>query len=129
MIPWIQVYSNLPRHPKVSALADELKLNCAAVNPNAVAVGMLVNLWTWAIQNAYDGDLSKCSARAIADACTWRRKPEELLKALISAGFIDEDMRLHDWEEYTLLFLDKAEEERSKTAERVKRYRERQRNA
>ena len=129
MIPWIQIYSNLPRHPKVSALADELKLNCAAVNPNAVAVGMLVNLWTWAIQNAYDGDLSKCSARAIADACTWRRKPEELLKALISAGFIDEDMRLHDWEEYTLLFLDKAEEERSKTAERVKRYRERQRNA
>ena len=76
MIPWIQVYSNLPQHPKTSRLADELGLTCAALNPNVLAVGLLVSLWTWAIQNAYNGDLSGCSDRSIAEACLWKKKPE-----------------------------------------------------
>ena len=27
MIPWIQVYSNLPQHKKTSRLAEELKIS------------------------------------------------------------------------------------------------------
>ena len=88
MIPWIQVYSNLPRHPKVSRLADELGLTSKGVNPNVVATGMLVSLWTWAIQNAYDGDLSGCGARAIADACTWTKDPQKLVDALVKDGVV-----------------------------------------
>ena len=46
MIPWIQVYSNLPQHKKTSRLAEELKISSAVVDPNMVAVGILIGLWT-----------------------------------------------------------------------------------
>lgn len=128
MIPWIQVYSNLPRHPKTSRLADELGLTVKAVNPNAVAAGILVCLWTWAIQNAYDGDLSRCGARAIADACMWRGKPDVLISALRSSGYLDEDGRLHDWEEYALLLIDSEEKKREQSKERMRKMRERNRS-
>lgn len=125
MIPWIQVYSNLPQHPKTTKLADELGLTSAALDPNVLAVGLVVSLWSWAIQNAHNGDLSGCSARAIAGACQWKKKPETLVKALQKAGFLDEDMRLHDWEEYACLLMEQEENRRAKTRERVKRYRDR----
>lgn len=125
MIPWIQVYSNLPQHPKTSRLADELGLTSAAFNPNTLAVGLLVCLWTWAIQNACDGNLASCSPRAIADACQWKKKPDILVKALIKTGWLDSDMRLHDWEEYASLLMEKEENRKAKTRERVKRCRER----
>lgn len=124
MIPWIQVYSNLPQHPKTTKLADELGLASAALNPNVLAVGLVVSLWTWAIQNAYNGDLSGCSQRAIAEACLWKKKPETLVKALQNAGFLDADMKLHDWEEYACLLVEQEENRRAKTRDRVKRYRE-----
>ena len=123
MIPWIQVYSNLPQHRKTSRLAEELKLSSAAVDPNMVAVGILIGLWTWAIQNAYDGDLSECSARTIANACQWKKKPETLVAALQKTGWLDADMRLHDWEEYAVLLIDQEESRKQKTRERVSRYR------
>ena len=124
MIPWIQVYSNLPQHPKTTKLADELGLSSAALNPNVLAVGLLVSLWSWAAQAAHDGDLSGCSNRAIAEACLWKKKPDTLVKALQSAGFLDEDMKLHDWEEYACLLMEQEENRRAKTRDRVKRYRE-----
>lgn len=124
MIPWIQVYSNLPHHPKVSSLADELDLSSAAVNTNVVAAGILVCIWTWAIQNAYDGDLTKCSARTIADAAQWKKSPEVLWNALVKTGWIDADRKLHDWDEYAVLLMDAEDNRREKTRERVKRYRD-----
>lgn len=124
MIPWIQVYSNLPQHPKTTKLADELGLASAALNPNVLAVGLVVSLWAWAIQNAYNGDLSGCSQRAIAEACLWKKKPETLVKALQKAGFLDADMKLHDWEEYACLLVEQEENRRAKTRDRVKRYRD-----
>lgn len=124
MIPWIQVYSNLPQHPKTTKLADELGLTSAALNPNVLAVGLVVSLWAWAIQNAYNGDLSGCSSRAIAEACLWKKKPETLVKALQKAGFLDADMKLHDWEEYACLLVEQEENRRAKTRDRVKRYRD-----
>lgn len=125
MIPWIQIYSNLPQHRKTAKLAEELKLSSAAVEANLVAVGLLVGLWTWAIQNAYDGNLSDCSPRTIANACQWKKKPETLVQALIKTGWLNEDLRLHDWEEYALLLIDQEENRRQKTRERVRRYRDR----
>ena len=123
MIPWIQVYSNLPQHKKTSRLAEELKISSAVVDPNMVAVGILIGLWTWAIQNAYDGDLSECSARTIANACQWKKKPETLVTALKKTGWLDDDMRLHDWEEYAVLLIDQEENRKAKTRDRVNRYR------
>ena len=127
MIPWIQVYSNLPSHPKTATLAQELKLTSSVTSPTVIASGLLVGIWTWAIQNAYDGDLSKCSPAVIADACRWKKKPETLIAALRKAGFLDDDMRLHDWEEYAVLMIDSEDNRREKTRERVRRYREKKR--
>ena len=125
MIPWIQVYSNLPQHPKTTKLADELGLTSAALDPNVLAVGLVVSLWSWAIQNAHDGDLSGCSARAIAGACQWKKKPETLVKALQMAGFLDADMKLHNWDDYTVMYQDLQEDSKIKHRERQRRYRER----
>ncbi len=124
-VPWIQVYSNLPQHPKVIRLADALGLTSAAVRPDAVAVGMLVSLWTWAAQNAPDGDLSRVSPRAVAEACSWRRTPQKLLDALTQTGFLDPDGRLHDWDVHERLYMDALERRREQTRERVRRYRAR----
>lgn len=129
MIPWIQVYSNLPQHPKTSRLADELGLTSAAFNPNTLAVGLLVCLWTWAIQNATGGDLSSCSPRAIAEACQWKKKPEILIKALIKSGYMDADLKLHDWDDYTAMYQDLQDDTKEKHRDRQKRYRERQKKA
>lgn len=90
-----------------------------------LAVGLLVSLWTWAIQNAYNGDLSGCSNRSIAEACLWKKKPETLVNALIKAGFLDADKKLHDWDEYACLLIDQEENRKAKTRDRVKRFRER----
>ena len=123
MIPWIQIYSNLISHTKTGRLADELKLTSKDTSPNVVAAGLLVSLWTWAIQNAYSGDLSACSDRTIADAARFRRKPDVFVRALISAGWLDEDRRLHDWEEYTLLLIKRMDRQKEQNRERVRRYR------
>ena len=129
MIPWIQVYSNLPTHRKTAKLADELGLSSSATSPKIVAAGILISLWTWAIQNAYDGDLSECSAETIAEACRWKKSPERLVQSLKSAGFLDDNMTLHDWEEYSQMLIDKEDVRKAQTRERVKRYRERKKDA
>lgn len=130
MVPWIQVYSNLLTHPKTTALADQLDLRSSDVNPNVVAAGMLISLWTWAIQNAYDGDLALCTPRAIAEACTYKKKPQKLLEALVNSGWIDADedsLKLHDWEEYAVLLIEAENNKRVKTKERVQKYRAKKR--
>ena len=127
MIPWIQVYSNLVRHPKVTSLADELGLPGSHTSPNAAAVGMLVSLWLWAAQNATDGDLSKCSDRAIAEAAEYRKKPAAFVAALIKTRWLDEDRKLHDWEEYASLLHEAEARSKENAKNRAKRYRDRKR--
>lgn len=129
MIPWIQVYSNIQTHPKTTKLADILGIKSQYVNPNVIAVGMLISLWTWAIQNAYDGDLSGVSDRAIAEAMRWMKKPEEAVNGLIRSGYLDSDRSLHDWDEYASLLIEAENQKRQKTRERVQRYRARKREA
>lgn len=125
MIPWIQVYSNLIRHPKVTNLADNLGLTSKDVGPNVIAAGMLVSLWLWAAQNATDGDLSECSDRAIAEAAEFKRKPSLFVEALMHAKLLDEDRKLHDWDEYATLLIDCEERQREQTRQRVAKHRAR----
>lgn len=123
MIPWIQVYSNLPLHPKTARLTEELGLSSQQVGADVMTMGILVALWTWAIQNAYDGDLSKCSPRLIAEVCRWKRSPEKLVEALRKTGWIDDDLHLHHWDEYAVLFMETAERQKAQKRERVRRVR------
>ena len=129
MIPWIQVYSNLITHPKTSKLADLLKLSSKATVPNVVATGMLISIWTWAIQNAYNGDLSDCSDRTIADAARYRQNPKLFVSALMEAGWLDPDKKLHNWDHYATLLIEQEDSRRAKSKERVKRYRDRKKES
>lgn len=125
MIPWIQVYSNLIKHPKTTNLADALGLSCKDASPNAVAAGMLVSLWLWAAQNATGGDLSGCSDRAIAEAAEYKKKPSVFVDALIKTKWLNPDRTIHDWEEYAALLNDTVERQKENTRERVRKHRER----
>lgn len=126
MIPWIQVYSNLITHPKTSKLADLLKLSSKATTPDVVATGLLISLWTWAIQNAYSGNLSGCSDRAIADAARYRQNPQGFVNALIEAGWLGHDRKLHDWDHYAILFIEQEKDRKAKASARAKKHRDAQ---
>lgn len=118
------VYTNILSHPKTGRLVDALGLKSPGVEPEVIAAGMLVSLWTWAAQNAYHGDLSDCSDRVIAQACRWKKDPQKLVQALQECGWLDGKI-LHDWEEYAELYISQQENAREKTRERVRNYRAR----
>lgn len=104
-----------------------LDLKSADADPEVVAVGLLVCLWSWAAQNAHEGDLSGVSYRTIANAARWKKSPEKLVKSLQECGFIDEDMKLHDWSEYAELFILREDYRKEQNRKRVAEHRERKR--
>ena len=121
MTPWIQIYSNLPEHPKIYQLADTLETG------NCEAVGVVVSLWLWAAKNAPDGDLSRFPVRALGDAVGWRGDTKRLYQSLVACGFLDEDgenTRLHDWEEYAVRLMEIIDRSKRSKQERNRRYRE-----
>ena len=118
------VYTNLLSHPKTGRLVDTLGLKSPSVEPEVIAAGMLVSLWTWAAQNAYHGDLSECSDRVIAQACRWKKDAGKLIQALQECGWLDGKV-LHDWEEYAELYINMEENRKANDRERARAYRAR----
>lgn len=122
---WIKAYQSLPTHKKLKKLKRLLKIKTPA------AVGHVVMLWLWAIDNAPDGYLADLDYEDIAEAAEWQGDPEKFVEALVGAGFVDWDVNgdvsvLHDWDEYTGGLMDAQSEAKKKHQERQKRYRERQ---
>ena len=125
MLPWVQVYTNICEHPKTTNLVDALNITSKDVEPEMIAVGILVGLWTWAAKNAYNGDLSGVSARAIAKACGWKKSPEKLIDALVACGWLDSDYKIHDWEEYAELYINRRDYQREQNRKRAQDFRDR----
>lgn len=123
MLPWVQVYTNICEHPKTTNLVDALGITSKDTEPEMVAVGMLVALWTWAAKNAYNGDLCGVSARAIAKACGWKKDAQKLMKALVDCGWLDDDLKIHDWEEYAELYINRIEFQKEQARERMRKTR------
>lgn len=126
MLPWIQVYSNLPEHPKIYALVDRLGLK-----RNYEAVGIVVSLWLWAAKNAPEGDLSGFPDRAIAGAVGYPgRFGEKLCRGLLETGWLDPaesgGYLIHDWEENAAYFIQNIQRQRRKGRERVEKFRKKQ---
>ena len=124
---WIKTYQSLPTHKKLKKLKRLLKIKTPA------AVGHVVMLWLWAIDNAQDGCLAGLDDEDIAEAAEWQGDPEKFVEALVGAGFVDWDVNgdasvLHDWDEYTGGLMDAQSEAKKKHQERQKRYRERQKS-
>ena len=116
---WIEVHTNLPRHPKTMQLQERLRMKMPA------AIGHLCLLWLWALENAPDGRLNRMDAKALAKICQIPlRRSEEYLEALLACGFLDRNeqgLMIHDWESYA----GRYDVIRRKNAQRQKEYRQR----
>lgn len=113
---WIESNQELGRHPKMKKLARLLSISWPE------AVGYLHYLWWWALDFAQDGDLTKYEAGDIADAVLWQRDPDDFVRALTEAGFLDETedggLVIHDWFDYAGRLIEKrvANRERMRKA-------------
>jgi hypothetical protein len=87
-----------PDHPKTLALRQDLNL------PIYSAVGLLELLWHFTAFYAPRGDIGRFSNQQIAAACGWDGDPDALVKAFISARWVDTNKRhrliVHDWPEH-----------------------------
>ena len=113
---WLPVHTDLPRHIKLKRFSQLLKIK------QAHAVGHLVMLWLWALEIAPKGSLEAFTDAEIAEAAGWTRRDKgQFVYALMEAGFLDVDYRIHDWEDYAGDLLDRRERERlRKQAQRLK---------
>ncbi len=116
---WIESHQELRQHPKLKRLCRSLK--CSP----QMAVGLLHFLWWWAVDFAPDGSLHGYNAQDIADAIDWTEDADALLKALTSAGFLDETPEavvIHDWPDHGA----KTVNRQSAARERQRRWRAKQ---
>ncbi len=107
---WIESHQELADHPKTRRLMRLLGLDRYA------AIGLVHVLWYWALDYADSGDLSACSDEDVADGVRWERDASELVSALTTAGFLNVDRTIHDWEEFAGRYVAK----RQANAERMR---------
>ncbi len=120
---WIELHQTLPKNKKTIKFKRELGIKTPQ------AVGHLCMLWLWALDNTTDGDISEFTADDIAEVCEWPKDSEKFFAALINSGLVDEDLRIHDWEEYFGRLMAKREVNREQAKVRQQKYRERLKNA
>lgn len=108
---WIEVHQSLPTHRKTLAAADALDLSPAQL------VGHIVCLWLWAIDNAPDGHLN-VSVRTVARAAQWDGDPQAFVDALTAAGFLEDGMLIHDYEDYIGKLIDRRKANADRMAAR-----------
>ncbi len=72
------------RHAKVYALADALKVR------RAEAVGILTALWEMTAEYFPDGNIAAAGGTYLAEQCLWHGDGNELLRALIACGLVDD---------------------------------------
>ena len=96
---WIRVDTTLIRHPKVARVAKAMGVS------RHEAVGILIDLWTWSVDYAEGGDLSRISSDDLMAALGVTQDTAlikfDLIESLVMAGFIDregERIVLHDWD-------------------------------
>jgi hypothetical protein len=91
---WIELHQAVWTHRKTFELASLLGVE------DTYAAAHVIRLWSWALDNAPDGDLSHLSSRAVAYGAGWRGSAETLLAALVNVGWLNADHTIHDWHEY-----------------------------
>lgn len=114
---YIELHQSLPRHPKLVRLASRLGV------PRVQAAGHLTFLWLWCVDYAPKGDVSKFGAPEIAAGAEWDGDPGSFVAALLETGWLDEDGKVHDWEEYggKIRASREADAERKRVSRELKR--------
>ncbi len=90
---WIEVHQELLHHPKNIALATELRL------PEYATVGLLVGIWTWALQYAPEGVIPADREVVVCRYIGWRKGGAELFETLRACGWMEGE-HVHDWMDY-----------------------------
>jgi hypothetical protein len=113
---WIEVHQSLPKHRKTLRLAALLQCDCHT------AVGLLIFLWTWALDNVpASGSLGDLWPEEIANIAGWAGDADVLVSALVTAGWIDkreDGYALHDWQDYAGRLIEAREAERKRSQRR-----------
>jgi len=102
---WIELHQSLRTHPKVTRLATKLGIH------RAHAMGLLANLWLWAVDYALEGRLNGYSSAELSDACLWQGDSEALVEALVQSLWINKSehgLEIHDWSDYGAKHLIKS---------------------
>ena len=122
---WISVHEQV-LGGKLRKLAKEI--NCSQNE----ALGLLVRMWLWAINNADKyGRIVGAEKDDVSEVLILgldkRYNPDAVVDAIINTGWIDEDeegLLIHDWEEWQEYWY-RALESRAKATERKRRERAR----
>ncbi len=96
------------------------------------AIGILIGLWLWGMDNAYaDGLLRGCDKddilEILAIGANKDYPPETILDALLTCGWLEKGEKgfyIHDWEEWRY-YYNKSIADKEKNKERQRRFRER----
>lgn len=110
---WIELHQAVWTHRKTFLLAAELDLE------ETYAAAHIIRLWTWALDNAPDGDVTGLPARVLAYGAAWSGDADAFVAALIASGWIDDGdgyCCLHDWDDYAGRLI----ERRAANAERMR---------
>jgi hypothetical protein len=113
---WIELHQELVEHKKMDQLVRETGV------ARDTALGRLCILWLWALSNRPDGRLDDLDQRRLGQILNLSpRKAGDFREALVRSGFLDrqgEELRIHDWEDYTgrLLELKRRDRERKRQA-------------
>lgn len=87
-----------PRHPKMFALAEALKV------PLSQAVGIMEMLWQFTADHCPRGNVGSIPDAAIAQSVAWSKKSTVLIEALCEVGFLERNaahrLIIHDWPDH-----------------------------
>lgn len=109
---YVEAHQALDSHPKTKKAARLANVDRVAM------LGYLLRFWWWTLDYAPDGDLSRWTVADIEDGVEWAGEPGLLFDSLCEAGFIDDRVRVHDWQDYGGKLLEKrrADAERKRNS-------------
>lgn len=88
---YVRVFTNFYTHRKTMRLRGMIGDD---------AFWVPTRLWAYAAENQPDGDFSGYTDGEIAGLIGYHKDPAKMLEALLQAGFIDSDRKIHDWAEH-----------------------------
>ncbi|MBW7453864.1 hypothetical protein ACFOLF_12365 [Paenibacillus sepulcri] len=112
---WIELHQSLWTHRKTVILSAYLDIN------ETYAAAHLARFWTWALDNAQDGDLTGLPDKVIAFGAGWLGDANVFVTSLIDSGWLDDSgdgLIIHDWDDYAGRLIEKrvANKERMRNA-------------
>lgn len=96
---WIESHQDLEDHPKLVLLCQKTGWGTSE------AIGVLHRFWWWALKYSEDGDLSKYDPVQYLGKFDCKESVPALLEIFITCGFIDKDLLIHNWWDYSGRYL------------------------